>query len=106
MNAELERSYGVSLRLRTGVNTGEVVTGTAERLVTGDAVNVAARLEQAAEPGDILIGASTRKGIAVELMEEWAKELKGQKEFFKTLEPYLPNELLEEFQKLGQRLSR
>ena len=38
--------------------------------------------------------------------EEWAKELKGQKEFFKTLEPYLPNELLEELQKLGQRLSR
>jgi phosphoenolpyruvate carboxykinase (GTP) len=38
--------------------------------------------------------------------EEWAKELKGQKEFFKTLEPYLPNDLLEELQKLGQRLSR
>ena len=38
--------------------------------------------------------------------EEWAKELKGQEEFFKTLEPYLPNELLEELQKLGQRLSR
>ena len=38
--------------------------------------------------------------------EEWAKELKGQKEFFKTLEPYLPNELLEELQKLGQRLAR
>ena len=38
--------------------------------------------------------------------EEWAKELKGQKAFFKTLEPYLPNELLEELQKLSQRLSR
>ena len=37
--------------------------------------------------------------------EEWAKELKGQNEFFKTLEPYLPSELLEEVQKLGQRLS-
>ena len=36
---------------RIGVNTGEVVTGTEERLATGDAVNVAARLEQAAEPG-------------------------------------------------------
>ena len=42
-----------------GVNTGEVVTGTAERLVTGDAVNVAARFEQAAAPGEVLIGAST-----------------------------------------------
>ena len=44
---------------RIGVNTGEVVTGTAERLATGDAVNVAARLEQAAEPGEVLIGETT-----------------------------------------------
>ena len=35
---------------------GEVVTGTEERLATGDAVNTAARLEQAAQPGEILIG--------------------------------------------------
>ena len=41
------------------MNTGEVVTGTEERLVTGDAVNVAARLEQAAQPGEILIGEET-----------------------------------------------
>jgi class 3 adenylate cyclase len=53
LNDELERNYGVSLQLRTGVNTGEVVAGTEERLVTGDAVNVAARLEQAAQPGEI-----------------------------------------------------
>jgi class 3 adenylate cyclase/predicted ATPase len=44
---------------RIGVMTGEVVAGTAERLATGDAVNVAARLEQAAEPGEILIGDET-----------------------------------------------
>jgi class 3 adenylate cyclase/tetratricopeptide (TPR) repeat protein len=44
---------------RIGVTTGEVVTGTAERLATGDAVNVAARLEQAAAPGEVLIGAET-----------------------------------------------
>src|SRR4051795_2116441 len=44
---------------RIGVNTGEVVTGTSERLVTGDAVNVAARFEQAAEPGEVLIGEAT-----------------------------------------------
>ena len=46
---------------RIGVNTGEVVTGTAERLVTGDAVNVAARLEQAAAPGEVLIGEATHE---------------------------------------------
>ncbi len=44
---------------RIGINTGEVVTGTEERLATGDAVNVAARLQQAAQPNEILIGDST-----------------------------------------------
>src|SRR5256886_959157 len=42
---------------RIGINTGEVLTGTEERLATGDAVNVAARLEQAAEPGEAPAGA-------------------------------------------------
>jgi class 3 adenylate cyclase len=59
LNDELERSYGTRLELRMGVNTGEVVTGTEERLATGDAVNVAARLEQAAAPGEILLGEET-----------------------------------------------
>ena len=44
---------------RIGINTGEVVTGTEERLATGDAVNVAARLQQAAAPGEVLIGEAT-----------------------------------------------
>src|SRR6185503_13985568 len=44
---------------RIGVNTGEVVTGTEERLAAGDAVNVAARLQNAADPDEILIGAAT-----------------------------------------------
>src|SRR5581483_10325755 len=44
---------------RVGVATGEVVVGTEERLATGAAVNLAARLEQAAEPGDVLISAAT-----------------------------------------------
>jgi len=42
---------GVRLRFRTGVNTGPVLMGEGENLAIGDAVNVAARLEQAAEPG-------------------------------------------------------
>jgi class 3 adenylate cyclase/tetratricopeptide (TPR) repeat protein len=61
LNEELERDYDISLQLRTGVNTGEVVTGTEERLATGDVVNVAARLEQAAQPGEILVGEQTRR---------------------------------------------
>src|ERR1700751_4979130 len=50
----------LGVQARIGVNTGEVGTGTEERLATGDAVNVAARLEQAAQPGEVLIGAATR----------------------------------------------
>jgi class 3 adenylate cyclase len=46
LNPQLERDFGTTLALRTGVNTGRVVTGTFERLATGDAVNVAARLSR------------------------------------------------------------
>jgi class 3 adenylate cyclase/tetratricopeptide (TPR) repeat protein len=49
----------LGIRGRIGVNTGEVVTGTEERLATGDAVNVAARLEQASAPDEVLIGKTT-----------------------------------------------
>jgi class 3 adenylate cyclase/tetratricopeptide (TPR) repeat protein len=59
LNEELTRNYGTRLALRIGVNTGEVVTGSDERLVTGDAVNLAARLEQAAAPDEILLGEET-----------------------------------------------
>jgi class 3 adenylate cyclase/tetratricopeptide (TPR) repeat protein len=59
LNPELERDFGTTVTVRTGVNTGPVVTGTEERLATGDAVNVAARLEQAAAPGEIVIGPET-----------------------------------------------
>src|SRR3954447_25519720 len=67
---------------RIGVNTGEVVTGTEERLATGDAVNVAARFEQAAEPGEVLIGAATLGlvGSAVEVGEERMLQLNGKSE--------------------------
>ncbi len=44
--------FDLGMNGRIGLTTGEVVTGTAERLATGDAVNVAARLEQAAAPGE------------------------------------------------------
>jgi class 3 adenylate cyclase len=67
---------------RVGVMTGEVVTGTEERLATGDAVNVAARLEQAAQPGEILIGAETyrltRAGAEVEALEPLSLKGKAQ----------------------------
>jgi class 3 adenylate cyclase len=82
LNAELAESYGTRLELRTGVNTGEVVTGTEERLATGDAVNVAARLEQAAEPGEVLLGGETLRLVkdAVEVEPVPPLALKGKAE--------------------------
>ena len=62
MQRRLEELFGGTLSLRVGVNTGDVVVGQAlvgSSFVTGDAVNVAARLEQAAEPGEILVGERT-----------------------------------------------
>jgi class 3 adenylate cyclase/tetratricopeptide (TPR) repeat protein len=61
LNVDLEREFGTQLQIRIGINTGEVVTNEGGTLATGDAVNVAARLEQAAQPGEILIGDSTRR---------------------------------------------
>jgi class 3 adenylate cyclase len=67
---------------RIGVTTGEVVSGTSERLATGDAVNVAARLEQEAAPGEVLIGAATlalvRDAVEAEPVEPLT--LKGKAE--------------------------
>jgi class 3 adenylate cyclase len=77
-----EAFAGLGIEGRVGVNTGEVVAGTEERLATGDAVNVAARLEQAAEPGEVLIGEATlalvRGAVVVEAVEPLA--LKGKAE--------------------------
>jgi class 3 adenylate cyclase len=61
---EVRKAVGsLGLEVRIGVNTGEVVAGGGEALVTGDAVNVAARLEQAAASGEILIGATTERAV-------------------------------------------
>jgi class 3 adenylate cyclase/tetratricopeptide (TPR) repeat protein len=62
LRAELERERGVQLAVRIGVNTGEAVTGVSRAggsFTTGDTLNVGARLEQSAAPGDILLGRET-----------------------------------------------
>ncbi len=62
LNARLGTERGVTIATRTGLNTGEVLAGdpsARQTLVTGDAVNTAARLEQAAGAGEILLGAAT-----------------------------------------------
>jgi class 3 adenylate cyclase/tetratricopeptide (TPR) repeat protein len=96
LNEELEGERGVRLAVRTGVNTGEVVAGEAsagQAIVTGDAVNVAARLEQAAAPGEILIGPGTERLVrsATRLEALLPLALKGKGE------PVLAWRLLEVF---------
>jgi class 3 adenylate cyclase len=62
LSERLTVELDVRLAIRTSVNTGAVVTGSARgggSFATGDAVNTAARLEQAAAPGEILLGATT-----------------------------------------------
>jgi class 3 adenylate cyclase/tetratricopeptide (TPR) repeat protein len=85
LNHELQLVYGVQLANRTGVNTGEVVAGdptSGQRLVTGDAVNVAARLEQAAGEREVLLGELTYRLVRddVEVEEVEPLELKGKSE--------------------------
>ena len=72
----------LGLQGRIGVMTGEVVTGTEERLATGDAVNVAARLERAAQPGQVLVGQPTLALVrdAAEVEPVAPLELKGKAE--------------------------
>jgi class 3 adenylate cyclase/tetratricopeptide (TPR) repeat protein len=63
LNEEFRERHGITLAIRIGVNTGEVIAPVGavpvQRIVAGDAVNVAARLEQAAEPGSVLVGERT-----------------------------------------------
>ncbi len=86
VNSELGPRFGVQLANRTGVNTGEVVASddpTADqKLATGDAVNVTARLEAAAPINEIYIGQSTyrlvRDAVDVEAVEPLTLKGKSQ----------------------------
>jgi class 3 adenylate cyclase/tetratricopeptide (TPR) repeat protein len=62
LNTELETEMGIRVPVRTGVESGEVALGadSARQVVmAGEVFNVATRLEQAAEPGSILVGEAT-----------------------------------------------
>jgi class 3 adenylate cyclase/tetratricopeptide (TPR) repeat protein len=85
LNVGLRGERGVTLEARTGINTGSVVVGTGgpgEAIVVGDAVNVAARLQTAAAPGEIVIGDATHELVrdAVEVGPAESIELKGKSE--------------------------
>src|SRR5829696_2502257 len=83
MQERLQELFRGRLSLRIGVNSGEVAVGRPREgssFATGDAVNVAARLEQAAEPGHVLVGERTASlvGGAFELGEPRTVEAKGK----------------------------
>jgi class 3 adenylate cyclase len=83
MQRRLEELFAGELDLRIGINTGEVVVGRPREgssFVTGDAVNVAARLEQAATSGEILAGERTVAAVsgAFEFGEPTTVEAKGK----------------------------
>ena len=83
MQLRLSELFGERLALRIGVNTGEVVVGRPREgssFVTGDPVNVAARLEQIARPGQILVGERTAAAVrsAFEFAEPITVQAKGK----------------------------
>ena len=85
LNDDFERDLAVRLEIRTGVHTGEVVVDEDGRdgfTASGDTMNVAARLEQSAAAGEILIGAPTRLlgGDAIVVEDVEPLELRGKSE--------------------------
>ncbi|MGH2394656.1 MAG: AAA family ATPase, partial [Candidatus Limnocylindria bacterium] len=85
LDTEIRADRGATVEWRMGINTGEVVAGDAsagQRVVTGDAVNVAARLEGAAAPGEILLGADTHALVRDSVMADSIEPLtlKGKSE--------------------------
>ncbi|HEU0304705.1 MAG TPA: adenylate/guanylate cyclase domain-containing protein [Gaiellaceae bacterium] len=83
MQRRLQELFGEQLGLRIGVNTGEVILGRPHEgssFVSGDAVNVTARLEQAAAPGEVLAGERTVAAAAgaFEFGEPRVVEAKGK----------------------------
>jgi class 3 adenylate cyclase/tetratricopeptide (TPR) repeat protein len=61
LGSELAESRDVRMACRIGVNTGVVVVGSGEEIITGDAVNIAARLEQAAHDNHVVLGEETER---------------------------------------------
>ena len=83
--ADVQARYGASVALRIGVNSGEVVASReaaarGELMVSGDVVNVAARLQTAARPGEVLVGERVRRASerAIVYGAERAESLRGK----------------------------
>ncbi|HYK95110.1 MAG TPA: adenylate/guanylate cyclase domain-containing protein [Candidatus Dormibacteraeota bacterium] len=85
---QLKASHGIDFRIRAGVNSGPVMVGNVgsdlryEYTALGDAVNVAARMQSAAQPGTIVIGEMTRRltGDTFDLDDLGGIDVKGKSE--------------------------
>ena len=85
---ELEATHGIDFRIRAGINSGPVVVGNVgtdlryEYTALGDAMNVAARMQASADPGSVLITASTHRllGDAFETEDIGEIAVKGKAE--------------------------
>ena len=80
LNAEVEAEYGVTLQMRVGIDTGDVVISTlGERgddfVAVGPTVNRAARLQSAAPPGRVLISADTHRQVRGRFSMERVEDL-------------------------------
>ena len=85
LNAELADRWGVEIQTRAGVNTGEIVVGsevTIDGMVMGDVANVAARLQAAVGPGEIVVSGTTAQLVrsSVELEEIEPLTVKGKRD--------------------------
>jgi len=86
LNRELATERGLELSLRIGIEAGEVlveldhITGSRDRMLTGDAVNTAARLQAAADPGQVIVGPAAHAAAkrAIEFRELGPLSLKGK----------------------------
>jgi class 3 adenylate cyclase len=89
LNGELVASHGVTLQIRIGINTGEVLAVTApapgEAMATGDAVNTAARLQSMADPGAVLVSERTANAVRGFVFEDLGPQtVKGRRERVRT----------------------
>ncbi|MEX2546261.1 MAG: adenylate/guanylate cyclase domain-containing protein [Chloroflexota bacterium] len=85
---QLKSARGIDFRIRAGINTGPVIVGNVgsdlryEYTALGDAVNVAARVQTAAEPGTVVVSANTQRFVsdAFDFDDLGHVELKGKAE--------------------------
>ncbi len=85
LNAELTDRWGVAIQTRAGINTGEVVVGSevaVDGMVMGDVANVAARLQAAIGPGEIVVSGTTAQLVrsSVELEQIEPLTVKGKRD--------------------------